>query len=1156
MISTPKRCAAVAALLFISTAIFAAPPADDEKPPSEPAPTTTKKASTAPSDAAKLPDDAILVIVEKAADALRRVPAGALVLTPEKYRELVERARARDQRPTVPSACELKGKVEGNLFSLQAQFDFRTDSPQVAVRLACREARAVDASLDGDRKPLLRYDPADGFTVTVDKPGEHHLKLDLAVAFSQREAGRGLELELPRAAITKLELELPAGSRELRLDGKPFADRLLEFKGNVLKGPLPGSAERLDLAWSGAAVGQGALTVRGRIQVRFEDKQTVGEAELLLKREGGEADVWKVLVPPGSDVKLLPGEEDKLAGIDVDDKAFGPFASLRSVRLKSPAQFIRLAVATRGPQLQPGSTTPVGPYYAPGAVRQEGTILVSNQSAGQRLDFQRRGEVSRRAATPEESQKESGLVAVFHYWGIPLSERPVAATGPGSMSLLDIRAETVRGLVEARINHALQLMRDAGGARHWRLKTRVEATPVRSGVEQMRVQLPPGFRYAAESGATDPAVQSVDPVDGANVLTFHLSGAEAKTFTFNIEGDYSADAAETGKAVLALPRPLEARDLGGQVAVTMPEDYELVPLDGANSALETTARDSTSQTWRSAGFPERVEVAWRPSRPEPQVSAEADVTLTSGEVQVRHALRFHFPRTPPDQVTLRVPTAVGARLRVVRGGTLSSREFLGPTVRAIDWRAAREPSPGRDVTLVVEYSSMRVDRASADAPLSVPLVHPEMAATGEIKVRVWSEPGLSPLPPGGAWSELNVEEVPGHDRLPSLVLRAQRLDAQLAMPLARPEAPTASVLTDRVLVRAEVTESGSQIYRAGFRLDRLEARNLDVELPAAVASLGIHVSLDGKQVAWEAVDDNGQRAAGGRVARLRLGPQLVKHGSILEVAYEMPAGRAPSGLLQTTLTPPVLRGDQGRVPTRWMIVLPPNRLAIAPEANAGQEREWVRQGWLFVPRPAVTVSDLERWLVGSAGASRMRGDESAVPSQSCWRDRPEPLVVTHAPQQGWLLACSLATLGVGFSLLVVANARRGDQIRGWFLPLLAVSGTALAVAALLWPSVVAAIAYGCEPGAAVLAVVVPTLWLQHERERRRRAYPASFSRGRPASSSSLHRAEAIREFGEPSTMDVSRANGSAPRAVPEVPRPEGSNSGRGLQPQGSAGPGS
>jgi hypothetical protein len=1152
------RWVAVAAFLAATAAEPAAPPPTTAKP-ATPSATTPKPQPAV--ESLKPPDNSVLVIVGEGTDATR-APPNAVILKPRQYQEMVDelarlRARSRTERAVSPSRCELKGKAEGGILTVQAQFEFFTDKPFTAVRLGCLQARADEVDLDDGGKPLLRNDPTDGFIAVIEKPGNHHLRLDLALALSTRGTGRGIELDLPRAAITKIELELPPGSRDLNLDAKPLSDPLLEFKSNLLKGPLPASADRLDLTWAGPTAGPGALTVLGHIQVRVDERQTVSDAELSLRRLGGEADVWRILVPTGSELKLAAGDQDKLAGIETDDRTYAPYASLRTIRLKAPATSLKVLATSRAPQIRAGSVAAVGPFAAPGATRQEGELLVSSAAPALRLDFQRRGDLARRSPSAEESQNDPTLIAAFHYWGAPLPEKPGSATGPGSLSILDINAEAVQGLVEARVSHALQLVRDAFGARRWRLKTRIDATPVRAGIDQMRVKLPAGFRYTNDSGFTDPIVRSIDVNDKTNVLTFHLSGTESKPFFLVIEGEYLVPASDKGKGNLPLPHPLDARDLGGQVSLAIPDDLEFLPGDAGNPALEAVNREAQSQTFRSTKFPDHVEVAWRSFHPELTVNSEVDLTLTPSEGLVRHALRFHFPRAASDQVALHVPPAVSGRLRVVRGGRLASNGFLGPAVRTIDLRASGEPPVGRDVTVVVEYSFHRSEARTTEGAQAVPLVQPESAARGETKVRVWSEPGSAPLPPGGAWALENVEEVQGQDRLPALVLRAERLDAPLTLPIAISEGQPISVLTERVLIRATVAEGGSQSYHASFVLERLDSHYLDVELPAPVAGLLLRISLNGKEVFWDPVDDDGQRAPGGRIARLRIGPQLVKRDSLLDVFYELSPGRSATGFVQTTLTPPVLRGDVERVPTRWLIQLTHGWIPITPDSGPGQERSWVRRGWFYVPVPAVTAGDLERWLAASEAGASPRDDDTAIPALTCWRDRPEPLRLTQAPQQGWMLVCSLGVLGLSLGLYTLARSGGEGKLSSWFLPATVLLAALLAVGGLLWPGVAAAIVFGSEPGAAVLFVAIPLVLLQHERHRRRSVYPASFSRTRSASPSSLLRSNMPRAVGEPSTVDVPRPNGSAPRSSLEIPRLESSGSNKGSrEPQGSGGPGS
>jgi hypothetical protein len=135
------------------------------------------------------------------------------------------------------------------------------------------------------------------------------------------------------------------------------------------------------------------------------------------------------------------------------------------------------------------------------------------------------------------------------------------------------------------------------------------------------------------------------------------------------------------------------------------------------------------------------------------------------------------------------------------------------------------------------------------------------------------------------------------------------------------------------------------------------------------------------------------------------------------------------------------------------------------------------------------------------------------------------LTLTHLPQQAWLLACSLGLLVMGLGLFWLAWGRPAGGAgasrplgSAWLWPLLALAGLAAGVAALMWPTVAAAVAYGCQPGAGVLLLVAVVQWLLHERYRRQVIFLPNFSRGR--SGSSLLRAGEARPSGESSTVDA------------------------------------
>jgi hypothetical protein len=1092
-----------------------------------------------------LPANAVIFVCEHAAEALRLVPY-AVILSPKKYQELLDeierlRTQLQSDRPALPSTCHLKGKVEHDVVTLQAQFDVVTERPNSVVALACAQAGATAATVDG-RAPLIRADP-DGFHVSLDKAGKYLLNLDLVVPLSGSRSdavrpgpaladrpvrpdrlmgGRGFELALPRAAITTLELDLPAGIKDVRVNGRPLsAMPSLKYENNHLGGGLgPGAADRVEVTWKEARppAGEPVLAAEGTIQVRLDPGGQTTEADLLLQVEGGQTDRWQLVVPPQAEVKVAPADDGRVKTITT---AAMPFASLRTIHLKEAGTDpLHVLVTVRAPPIRPGAATPVGPFFVLGAARQSGTLLVKNRVASLHLDYQRRPGVE--PATPtEEQRRDASLAAAFTYANIPRVDRPQAAVGPASLSWLDLEAESVRGQVRTtRLTHTLTLRPEPlkmpvrqgeaaadrkPAAFRWELSTVIVAVPKWADIEHLKVLLPDDFEPEEDSPpvATDK--------DGRFIL-LRLAAPPSregagKPVTLTLRGRYSQAHKAEGHTALALPRPLGAVDQG-EITVQVPRDIE-ASLAGAERAdLELVKQTAHEQTWRCRRVPpgrQVLEVDWHPYHPELHASSVVDVELSGNRGEVRrHEILLHSPQGVPTPILLNVPAAI-TDLDVIEGGALESGTAPGGRSRAV----VPAKAPGPDHRLVLKYSFTLGDKGPSPPgePFAVPLVTPAQATRGETKVRLWSEPGCLPAPASDRpWEPRSVEEVKDRPRLPVLVLRAPRTDAPLLLRAGEP-APVFTVLAEEAVVRATLLEGGGQLYQVSYRLRQLAGTHLDVELPAPVATVNLKVTLDHKEVTPDVVNEAGRQTDGGTVARLRLAPDLVRPTSLLELTYQLPPGRTGASPLHSTLSPPLLRGAPAAVPTRWQVVLPPGRVLLAPESAAGLERTWVWRGWLLAARLAPGTAD-------------GNGSEEP-PALVCWQDAAAPLTLTHAPQQAWLLMCSLGLLTVGLGLFWSARPRPGGagHLAAWLWPVLGVLILAAALAALFRPTTLWAVVYGCEPGAVVLAGVVGVQWLLHQRYRRQIVFLPSFSRGR-SGSSLLRKGSSHRPPGEPSTVDA------------------------------------
>src|SRR5205807_6471670 len=122
--------------------------------------------------------------------------------------------------------------------------------------------------------------------------------------------------------------------------------------------------------------------------------------------------------------------------------------------------------------------------------------------------------------------------------------------------------------------------------------------------------------------------------------------------------------------------------------------------------------------------------------------------------------------------------------------------------------------------------------------LSVPLIRAVEATRGGTKVRVWSNPGDRFKVSGGLWEELPTEIVPERDSLPAFVLRGG-LESPLSLQRHSVSTPLlATAVIGRGLIHVVVGPDGRRTYRVRHRLDKLNARVLDLQIPVSPAGLG------------------------------------------------------------------------------------------------------------------------------------------------------------------------------------------------------------------------------------------------------------------------------------------------------------------------------
>ncbi len=1115
-------------------------------------------------------------------------PDGVILMTRDKWQELLdENARLKAQakpKPIAPSRCTLAARLDGDVVRIHAQFAFSTSERRAVVALGCRQANPTGASLDG-QLPFLQL-IEDGWTVQVPTPADNHeLTLDLEVPVTSKGAERGFELALPGAAITLLDLDLPADFKAARVGDQTVTLKSGENKTAHLSRMPLGPIERLEVAWQPAGtnpVSSPVLSANCRMTVQVSEAAVNGRADVTLRTLAGRTDQYVLLVPPQAEVRVPATDDPQRSRIQAIDPP-SPGKPLRTIRLKeATSDPVRVQVIYSEPRAPGSNTVVVRPVALVGATRQLGNLLLSKAPDLQlRYDVRADPQVSinQRDVTEDERQRDANVAAAFTWWNVVLPRDPSQPV-PG---LLTLEVEKLKGTAEARVSQTLALVRsDPERKLVWRVRTRIDVTPARpSALEALQIQIPQGYEYDAGLGVqVEPgAVQSVElPEPGKSVLRVVLE-RQTRPFALTFEGSFAPLDAREEQVSLKLPAPLNMLDRGGDVRVTVPADFKLVParpddpIWEAHVSLFQPNRPVVlhERTWTSRRIPTDVDLAWRPY-PELTVDGTVDLVLLGRQVQVVHRLALRATPLPDEQLMLRVPEEITRGLEVLGPEKTIFRleevaTMLQPARDGFStWllKPRRPPlSPLPLNPLVLRYTVPLPAPAPEAAHqgrqtlrLAVPLARPERAARILTTVRAWGQPGVGLAPATDRWEVQPIRVVPERDSLPALILSGSGADLPVALELTEPDAASlvGLVQVDRALVRVTVSEDGTQLYQAGFLLGLLRAPYLDVELPAPVPAVGFKASLrlandngtyEEKGILPQVVNESGQPVNSSRIARLDIQPYLIRRQTVLEVSYQLPPPTSGlTRLLQSAFQPPSLRGDPGRFPVTWEVDLPERWLPLPADSGLAIEQRFGLRGWLAGPRASATRGDLERRLYPADLGREESSTDAHVPTLVESASALEPVRLAHCPQLVWLLLVSAAAIALGLTLYLTAWSRLWPVGVALALALVVL----VLLAAVFWPGLLTAVFFGAEPGLVVLLAVLLVQWVLHHRYHRQVVFMPGFRRLQTGSS--LVRGSSQRPRGEPSTVDVppaaapaSKSSSNGSQANAPRPRTDGSKSG-------------
>ena len=965
----------------------------------------------------------------------------------------------------------LTGTARGDRVELAVVFKILLNGTDW-VRVPLRMNKCVlsgPAEYKGTGEEFLQSDPAgDGYVCWIRGAAhsEQQLTLNVLAPLSTSAEESRLELNLPRAAVSKLTVHVSAaGAMATASQGAAppeVAPAAVHAGGSDIT--LLGVGGDCWLAWreSDQPVARlsSALEATGAVLVRIDGRSVNSDATLTVRSFGAEFDHFHVRLPRGAE--LVGGRQDGytltaesgtsagLVEVKLDHKTAGPI----DVRLLTE----RAYDVTKG-----GESLELAGFAVVEAIphRQWGYLAVTVAGDWQ-LAWGEQTRVRQVSDLPD-SLRRKDLVAGFEYFG-----------QPDSLSVRVVPRKT-RISVEPQYIYAVH-------EDEVRLDARLEYTIRGAKLFQLEVALPeweldkirPEGLIDMGAISTSPAgmitLPLLEPATGDIELTLtahRRNPASSKSIAWTLPQPRADVVGPADVAILPAdnieltPRPAQMNGLGRSTGLRSAAGGAVPPGTVPSSAVPASGVPSSPMptgvalpsAFASGGSPAAIELSstalfYRAEQTDakfaadfavrPQdLSVELDdqVSIRDQDVSVVQAINYMVRYVPLERLRLDVPRQLleQHKLKFVVG-----KEVLQPHVTPAETepdRTAVELPLSRPIIgafrLEVSYAVPEVrPSASSSAALDLPLVVARDGSLVNNVAVISAQPGIRIEQREGPW---NVIDAPAGSPGTDATLRLTASDAVdgLRLAISRDEGRLQSTtFVDRAWIQTWLTESVRQ-DRVAYLFTSNEDQ-LRLELPAGISAGDVELMLDGQPVPPVA-------SASGPLI-IALPPDAERREHLLELRYQFEDRGPHVGSL--VLEAPKWDNHVRIRRTYWQLLLPSDELLVKPSGDLTAEYDWAwNSGYLGLRRaPLKDDAQLEQWV----GIARFAKPASAAAPENSSHANPElpdhpehanRYLFSTAGQDGrfevvvarrWLLLliASAAALAVGLGLIYFPALRR------------------------------------------------------------------------------------------------------------------------------------
>lgn len=951
----------------------------------------------------QVPAGAIMVLCEQASDSLKLLPK-MVVLPPEKYQELLDdllklKEQQVELKPLPPSSVHIVGKVESNLAKMKIRFSFQTEKPATNILLGCALGQASSATMDG-KIPLLKK-TLEGFVVYVETPGAHDLDLDLLVEVKNQGENQSFELDMPGAAITQLELDMPLGTSTPKISSKTNQETLAFFKGNRLTATL-GPLTMIQTVWKSAQLDSQpkALTSETNILVRMDDKTLSARAEIKIGALGGRLDVLDLVVPVGSEIRpFSPSDEARILSIEKNDQKF---ASYRKIKLKdNSSESLKLVVESQAVIPANGGQLPVGPYLLAGSIRQTGVILLSNHGNDLKISNQPRGEIISQEVSAQDKQRDPNIFASFRYWNHPVHEKPSSFTGANSLSLLDLQLDSIRGVLEVKTVHTVRLARKENNQSYWNITTSFDCTPVRTGTDKIEIRIPTGMVYDENKGPI-PANIIRDVAFDAKTgkLLVQFSQELLNPFQFSLDFQEAFVPEETSR--ISLPYPIQVRDRGGQISLVTPDGFHLLTNEKLNTALELVSNEPHKQVWKSEKFSQKIDVNLKPADDKTQIRQTIDIQLYGASALCKQQMHLRFLGKVPTIVELNVPKEIAENLHLLKGGRVEGYDDKTGILSVALMGANKET----DLEFDFEYS-VTPEAKSLELPFLTVLNSKQ-----ETVLQIWAKPGIVITTKNNQWKENPLEAVAKYIRLPNASFRGEKTTRALGVELS--SGLGAGPIIEKTLARVKLDRT-QIVYRISYFYQNSADPVLDFLMPPNFQDAKL--TINNLICNWQYVTQ------GKNLTRVTLPKKTSDKPFILEWEYMVPRSQGILSSFYNALAIPLPSNHE--ITVNWWIKLSPGRIALFPEPSYETAKQWHWNNLFFSLDTVIAPGEYE----GLPQTDTIAADSIFAASDFLISNSPQSsFTLFHCSKTGLQLLLSLMVFSLVLILLYIT------KIKTWIIP--------------------------------------------------------------------------------------------------------------------------